>query len=232
MSLAPAKPRNLDPRAGRLLEWLGAQPWAHHIVLGGGLALKHYVDYRPTRDCDAWWTEGTPPDLKPQIMDAIAQCLASQNPGSELRRDHWGDVDSIAVKADGVAVFAFQIAGRTRQLESYLPSAWGGMLIESLTDNVASKMAALTERGLGRDFADVRQIALRLGWSPAQFWAVWQRRFPERRLSDAQIKVRLKLEQHIRSRPLAACPSEAQRADLAATRSWFLNEFLAHDPVH
>ena len=55
MPATPRKPTTLDPRAERLLEWMGAQPWARFIVLGGGVALKHYLDYRGTKDCDAWW---------------------------------------------------------------------------------------------------------------------------------------------------------------------------------
>lgn len=228
----PRKPQHLDPRAERLLEWLGAQPWASNVVLGGGLALKHYLDYRPTKDCDAWWADATPAALKAEILEAVAGALRQQNPGCELRRDNWSDVNSIAVKDRGTVVFAFQIAQRTRRLEAYLPSGWGGLQLESLTDNVASKMAALVDRGLGRDFSDVRQIATQLGWTPAQFWQLWQRRFPERRLADAQIRVRLKLEQLMRTRPLDSITDAATRNNLAAARAWFLNELLAYDPVH
>lgn len=103
----PRKPSHLDPRAERLLEWLGAQPWAGCVVLGGGVALKHYLDYRPTKDCEAWWGDATPAALKETVLAEIANALEQQNPGCKLRRDNWGKV-----------------------------------LLESLTDNVASKSRA------------------------------------------------------------------------------------------
>ena len=228
----PRKPSHLDPRAERLLEWLGAQPWAGCVVLGGGVALKHYLDYRSTKDCDAWWGDATPSALKETVLAEIANALEQQNPGCKLRRDNWGEVQSLAVMEAGEAVFAFQIAERTRQLEPYLVSAWGEVLLESLTDNVASKMAALVDRGLGRDFSDIRHLHEQLGWQPAEFWQLWQRRFPGRSVADAQAKARLKLEALMRSRPLEKVQPPSARTALAAARVWFLNDLLTHDSGH
>lgn len=232
MSPAPRKPANLDPRAVRLLEWLGAQPWANRIVLGGGVALKHYLDYRPTRDCDAWWDEAATAEERARALAEIARALERLNPGCTLRRDDWGEVNSLAVQEGGTVVFSFQIARRTRQLAPYLPSPWGCVQIETLEDNVASKMAALVDRGVGRDFLDIRQLHVRLGWSSERLWSVWEQKHPLRSVADAQAKARLKLEVLIRSRPLASIPEPDERAAAGAAREWFLNDFLCHVPSH
>jgi len=38
-----------------LLESLTGQSEAAEIVIGGGVALSHYLQYRDTVDLDAWW---------------------------------------------------------------------------------------------------------------------------------------------------------------------------------
>ncbi|MBI2925256.1 MAG: nucleotidyl transferase AbiEii/AbiGii toxin family protein [Verrucomicrobia bacterium] len=232
MSPAPQKPTTLDPRTEGLLEWMGAQPWAHLVVLGGGVALKHYVDYRPTKDCDAWWDAAATTDERQRVLEEVAAALLRLNPGCSLRRDDWGDVNSLAVVEQGKVVFSFQVAQRTSQLAPYLSSAWGGLRIESLEDNIASKMCAFVDRGVGRDFSDVYQIHHRLGWSAAQLWQLWQTKNPPRAVGDAKTKARVKFEVLVRSRPLERIQPEAQRRELAAARRWFQVEMLADEPGH
>jgi len=53
--LLPTPPKNLNPLARELLESLAGHAEAAEIVLGGGVALSHYLEYRDTMDVDAWW---------------------------------------------------------------------------------------------------------------------------------------------------------------------------------
>jgi len=228
----PRKPATLDPRAERLLEWMGAQPWAHLVVLGGGVALKHYLDYRGTKDCDAWWDATATASQRQQVLEEVAAALVRLNPGSAQRRDDWGEVNSISVVEGGKVVFSFQMAQRTKQLAPYLASSWGGVRIESLEDNVASKMCAFVDRGVGRDFSDVYQIHRRLGWSTSELWRLWKTKNPSRELRDAQAKAKVKFEVLLRSRPLDSIKDENQRREAGAARRWFQEELLAYEPGH
>ena len=232
MPAQPIKPTTLDPRAVALLEWMGAQPWAGFIVLGGGVALKHYLDYRGTKDCDAWWDGAVTAEQRQSVMTEISAALSRLNPGSTLRSDHWGEVNSISVVENGKVVFSFQIAQRTTQLAPYLNSTWGGVRIESLEDNIASKMSAFVDRGLGRDFSDVYQLHRQLGWTPVRLWELWQKKNPERRQCDAQAQAKVKFEVLVRSRPLEKITNELERSEVATARTWLQNELLAYDSGH
>ena len=53
--MEPTRPKNLNPLAQEVLAELRANSASEHIVLGGGVALSHYHEYRPTVDLDAWW---------------------------------------------------------------------------------------------------------------------------------------------------------------------------------
>lgn len=160
MSAVPQKPATLDPRAVALLEWMGARPWARLIVLGGGVALKHYLDYRGTKDCVAWWHPDASADERRQIIAEVANTMRGQNSGCEIRLREFNEVNSVELFQTGQAPFSFQIAKRDVQLEPYLRSGWGGIGIESLNDNLASKMCALVDRGYPRDLRDIRRRPL------------------------------------------------------------------------
>ena len=51
----PQPPDNLHPFSRELLESLTGHSEAAEIVIGGGVALSHYLQYRDTVDLDAWW---------------------------------------------------------------------------------------------------------------------------------------------------------------------------------
>ena len=86
--------------------------------------------------------------------------------------------------------------------------------------------------GWGRDFSDIRHLHERLRWQSAEFWQLWQRRFPGRSVADAQAKARLKLEALMLSRPLEKVQPPIARTALAAARAWLLNDLLTHDSGH
>ena len=226
MPAQPVKPSTLDPRAVALLEWMGAQPWARLIVLGGGVALKHYLDYRGTKDCDAWWHPDATAADRQKIVEEVAAALREQNHGSEIRLREFNEVNSVELFQGGQAKFSFQIAKRDVQLEPYLPSGWGGVCIESLSDNIASKMCALVDRGYPRDLRDIRRAARDLGFSISDLWTLWQRKNPTRHAWDAKVLVRQSLEAIIRRRPLENIPDKTERAEADEVRQWFLKEFL------
>ena len=224
--MEPRKPVNLDPRAVALLEWMGAQPWAGLVVLGGGVALKHYLDYRGTKDCDAWWHGEASAEDRRRIVSAVTDALRAQNPGSEIRLREFNEVNSVELFQNGQAKFSFQIAKRDVQLEPYLPSGWGGLGIESLNDNLASKMCALVDRGYPRDFRDIRRAARDLGCSISELWALWQRKNPTRHSWDAKVLIRQSLEAIMRRRPLENIVNRTERGEADEVRQWFLKDFL------
>lgn len=47
------RPADLDSLAAEILESLMGQIFAETIVLGGYFALKHYLNYRQSKDTDA-----------------------------------------------------------------------------------------------------------------------------------------------------------------------------------
>ena len=55
----PEVPANLDPLAREVLEGLRGHAAAEAIVLGGGVALQHYCEFRTTLDIDARWAART-----------------------------------------------------------------------------------------------------------------------------------------------------------------------------
>jgi hypothetical protein len=227
MSIAPKKPATLDPRAERLLEWMGAQPWAHLIVLGGGVALKHYLDYRGTKDCDAWWHADATATKRSEIVAVIGVQMDEQNPGHSIKHDKWGDVDSLKLMRGARAVFSFQIADRSVQLEPYLPSCWGGVQLESLRENVAAKINALVARGAGRDFRDIYEVHHQLGFGIKELWQLWKVKNPVGDIATAKKLARVHLEGICMQRPLEEISGGAERAKAAAVREWYLTTFLS-----
>src|SRR5438105_4699622 len=83
------KPRQIDPLADRVLECLAAMPEAAEIVIGGYLALQHYVDYRRTHDIDAWWRTRASPAAESAIRAAMQRVAAER--GDELRERRFGE---------------------------------------------------------------------------------------------------------------------------------------------
>lgn len=152
----PAPPADLDPLAREILASLAAAGVGGSIVIGGGVALKHYLNLRSTVDLDAWWSE--PPTRRAaEEVERVVRGVAQRN-GLKLERRSWGDTLSLDLSRGEQKVFSFQIALRDRQLEPYVASEWPPVLLESLADNLASKMTALVQRGAPRDFVDVHAL--------------------------------------------------------------------------
>jgi hypothetical protein len=199
-----------------------------HIVLGGYFALKHYCDYRLTHDVDAWWSQ----DCAEMDRDAVRHALKSvitrisQSQGLQWKQRRFGDTESWELIRAGVKVFSFQIAGRTIFLEPNLASPWPPLQIESLADNLGSKMNALVQRGAPRDFVDIRQVVAFGLAMPHECWALWEKKNPDLQLNEARAEAARHLQELEIRRPLETIsdPGESERA--SATRLWFREVFL------
>ncbi len=101
-NIQPQQPSHLSPYARACLEALVKANLADRISLGGGLGLFHYLDYRPTHDVDAWWSESLTEAQKQAVVQALATSLS--NFGS-VRVRAWGDVVSVELSQDGKTVF-------------------------------------------------------------------------------------------------------------------------------
>jgi hypothetical protein len=147
----PNRPTYLPLYAEACLRSLAANGLGDKISLGGALGLLHYLDYRPTHDVDAWWVTPITAEERQHVIHTIEATLA---PFGQVRTRTWGDVISVELAQEGHVAFSFQIARRSAQLEPPELAPWTDVLLDSLSDLVASKMVALVERGAPRDFRD------------------------------------------------------------------------------
>lgn len=169
-------PKHLNPHARELLEALAGHPGAAEIVLGGGVALSHYLEYRPTVDLDAWWRDAASAETRRLAEDAM-KALATRH-GLEFRLRKWGETESYELLNQGRKIFSFQISTRTRYIDEPLPASWAPVQIESLRDNAASKMTALVERGAPRDLLDVYELCNRGMLTVGECWNLWAEKNP------------------------------------------------------
>lgn len=224
----PKRPVQLDPLAVELLTRLAPFSCTRHIVLGGYFALKHYCDYRVTHDVDAWWSaESTDAERSEvrQVLESVLNEIA-QHHGLHLQQRRFGDTESWELMRQGVKIFSFQIAARTVQLEPYLQSPWPPLMIESLTDNVGSKMNALVLRGAPRDFVDIRQLIAAGIISAGECWATWQRKNPDLLLEHGQAEVARHLHELELRRPLKSIADTKEQKRAQEIRTWFREIFL------
>ncbi len=200
---------------------------ADRISLGGALGLFHYLDYRPTQDVDAWWSERLTQDEKQEVIDTLHHTLAAFGAVSQRA---WGDVVSIELTQDNKKVFSFQIAARSARMEDPISAGWIDVPLDTLADLVASKMVALVERGAPRDFLDIYQICQASLLSIDECWSLWRRR-QVLSLSDTDpARARLAIESHLERiqlhRPLAQIADPYQREQAQQLRRWFEDDFL------
>ncbi|HZO93233.1 MAG TPA: nucleotidyl transferase AbiEii/AbiGii toxin family protein [Candidatus Baltobacteraceae bacterium] len=230
----PKKPRDTDPFAAAFLERLQDRPEAAEFVLGGYFALKHYLDYRETGDVDAWWRSREDPAALAAARDAF---IATANAfGYTFRERSWGETVSLEAVDGNRRVFSFQVAVRSIELAQPIPSPWGRFPIETLEDNVASKMVALVARGAPRDFVDVKHVVDAGLMTPERCWALWAAKEPGEvspaTIDEARLRVKMHLAAIEARMPLARIPADRKRA-AAELRSWYRDTFTAApDPHH
>ncbi len=221
--IRPTPPQNLDPYARELLEAFAGHPEAAEIVLGGGVALSHYMEYRGTVDVDAWWRNAAnrkTRDLAQRAVEGIAL-----KHGLRFRVRTWGETESYELLRESRKVFSFQISVKTRFLDAPQQGAWTPVMIETLRDNVASKMAALVERGAPRDLRDIYELCTRQILSIEECWQLWKDKNPELDSLEGRGKVLFHVERLELQRPLEKIAAPDERANAAALRHWFKTRF-------
>lgn len=97
--IQPQQPSHLSPFAGACLDALVKANLADRISLGGALGLFHYLDYRPTHDVDAWWSEAVTEEQKRAVLRVLETTLSAFG---NIRIRSWGDVDSMELLQGGI----------------------------------------------------------------------------------------------------------------------------------
>jgi len=134
------------------------------------------------------------------------------------------------LKVAGKTVFSFQIASRSAQLAAPEQLPWADVSLDSLTDLIASKMAALVERGAPRDFRDIYTLCDSGLTSARDCWSLWEERQRKAGSDADRHRARLAVQTHLariaRHRPLEAISEAAQRDEAARVRTWFAEVLL------
>jgi hypothetical protein len=224
-SVSPSLPSEMDPLALQVLERLRRHPEARFIILGGHFALRCYLDYRSTHDLDGWWSSGVSAadrrSARAVIHDVAGEVAAAH--GLTLVERSWGDTEALDFQREESGrrrtVFSVQVAERTVELEPPIASPWAPIPIETLRDNLASKMNALVARGAPRDFRDVYEV-VHAGLATApECWHLWQAKNPDAPIDQARVQVVKHLESIAERRPLDRIP-EPERPAAEALRNW------------
>ena len=225
-NILPKQPSNLSPYARDCLDALVKANLADRISLGGALGLFHYLEYRPTHDVGAWWSDSIMEEQKRAVLHVLETTLSAFG---KVRRRSWGEMESIELSIDGKTVFGFQIAHRSAQLEQSVSAGWIAVPLDSLVDLVASKMVALVERGAPRDFLDIFSVCQAELFSITECWTLWRRRQilagSDVDLDRARLAIETHLERIALQRPLEKIEPLQQREQARELRKWFLGEF-------
>ncbi|MCQ3936160.1 MAG: hypothetical protein DPW18_03830 [Chloroflexi bacterium] len=226
-TIQPQQPSHISPFARACLNALVNANLADCISLGGGLGLFHYLDYRPTHDVDAWWSDSVTEAQKEMVVQTLVNALSVFG---VVRTRKWGEVISVELSEEGKTVFSFQIAARTVRLEGSVSAGWINVPLDSLADLSASKMTALVERGAPRDFLDIFNLCQSGLLTVSECWELWRKR-QTLAGSDADFfRARLAIETHLERisthRPLEKIADGQQQERARQLRDWFLHVFL------
>lgn len=226
-SHVPSRPAHLPEYSEACLQALAEHGLADRISLGGALGLLHYLDYRPTHDVDAWWTDAATAEDRRRVIQVVEVALQNFGP---FKTRAWGDVTSIELQQAGKTVFSFQVARRSALLEPPSPAPWTDVLLDSFSDLVAGKMAALIERGAPRDFRDIHAICNAGLITARECWALWARRQQSAGSDVDYQRARLALETHLtriaQHRRLEQIADPREREEARQVRVWFEGEFF------
>ena len=211
-NIQPRQPSHLSLYARACLDALVKTGLADCISLGGDLGLFHYLDYRLTRDVDAWWSDSVKEGQRLAVVQTLEKTLSAFG---SVRVRSWGDVDSVELQQEGRTVISFQVARRSAHLEEPISAGWIDVPLDSLADLVASKMVALVERGAPRDFLDIYTLCQAGLLSVARSWALWRRRQTlagsDADISRAFLAIETHLERIALHRPLEKIEDMQQR---------------------
>jgi len=226
--ITPIPPERLSCYAREVLELLAGQPAAAEIVIGGGVALAHYLDYRETYDLDAWWMSGPIPAAVDLLADAVRQL--AQRHGLAFASRSWGETMSFELLDGSRKVFSLQIASRDRYLDQTVEAAWPPVRLETLTDNIASKMTALVERAAPRDLRDIHELCREGLVTPGECWGLYMAKHARRSSHEAAAKILHAVERLEMQRPLDTIASERERRAAESVRRWYRDVFCRESP--
>lgn len=102
-----------------------------------------------------------------------------------------------------------------------------GLSIETLRDNLASKMDALVARGAPRDFSDVYEVVQAGLATVSELWDHWHAKNPDTPIDRARAQVVKHIESIAARRPLDQVP-EHERPAAEALRRWARTDLTAH----
>lgn len=221
--LQPKVPGNLPPLGRELLDLLRGQDPSRSFVLGGGVVLNHYHEFRPTHDLDAWWL--TAADESAWALARSAMQELARRHGLDYSERQWNETRSAELRAASRKAFSFQVSVRDIMLDAPVASAWQPVLIESFRDNLGAKMNALVGRGAPRDLADVVTVCAAGLVTPADCWELWQRKNPGGDPDTARRNVLHHLASLEARRPLEAFQSAEERERAAQVRSFLRHQF-------
>lgn len=213
----------IDPLAESILAELSRHAGSEQVVLGGYFALRQHVDYRTTHDIDAWWKTRADPLAETAIRAAMRKVASDQ--GLILNERRFGETVSFELRQHKSKVFSFQISVRSIALELPQASSWPPILIETLADNVASKMNALVDRGSPRDFTDIHQVVKAGLQDVPTCWNLWERKNPGEPSLAARQKVLLHLTALELRRPESSIADALEKERASLVRRWFREEF-------
>ena len=217
----PRVPSNLNPYCREVLEQLSHDPRSQSIIIGGGVALNHYIEHRTTVDFDGWWkTHEDPNALK--AIQAVLEKIANRD-GLTVSKRAWGDVASLELKTpDGHKLFSVQMAVRSKSLQQPIDSPWEGIKIETLHDNIASKMVALVNRSAPRDFMDIYTLCSRKAITEKECWQLYlsKTEATQEDLHAAKTRVAVKMQDLTKRRPLHSISDLKERSQADLVRQW------------
>ena len=146
--------------------------------------------------------------------------------GAVYKERRFGETMSFEIGQPDGRRMSFQIAVRDVALDAPQASPWAPILIETLRDNLGSKMNALVSRSAPRDFLDIQKAVDSGLMSQEECWRLWALKNPGQSVADAKAKTLLNLENLEQRRPLDKIDDPTERANAKAVREWFRREFL------
>jgi Nucleotidyl transferase AbiEii toxin, Type IV TA system len=223
----PQQPNDLDPLAAQILEQLKNQRAAAILILGGYFALKHYLNYRQTKDIDAWWSQSSSLVERQEAVQLLRQAMmqVGADNGLELQERSSANTLSLELKQGKSVVFSVQIADRDVEIDPPVVSPYPPVQIETLRDNVGAKMNALVNRGAPRDFVDVYAIVTEKVATVVELWQCWQQKNERLDVTAARLQVLRHINSIEQRRPIEKIPAD-QQEQARRVRRWVRQQLL------
>ncbi len=223
----PKRPKQVSPYAQACLDALSATGLGRNVSLGGAFGLLCYLDYRHTKDVEAWWVRAATGEERKATLAAVEKALGAFG---EIERQSFGDVARLRLLRGRKTIFSFDVAVRSAAIEEPVPSPWPGIAVDTIPDLVASKMAALVRCGASRDFRDIYMLCQHGLMDVARCWELWRaRQLAAGEDADARpaaCAVQSNLERITTARPLGAIADRTERAAAEKVRTWYAKEFV------